>query len=227
MRRPVRRDARTAPGGSCSTARRPGRPPAVPELELPPRRRHGGRLGGRCRPSSTTRRLPPPFWAFAWLGGQAVARYVLDTPAEVAGRRVLDLATGSGLCALAAARAGAAHVEGVDVDPVAVVAARAERRAQRPRRSDRGAGRPRRAAAARRRRRAGRRRLLRRGDGRARAAVAARGAPRRGPRAARRPGPALPAEGAAHRAGGLRPRRPRARSRGCSSGRRGSTRSAT
>ena len=67
--------------------------------------------------------LPPPFWAFAWLGGQALARYVLDTPAEVAGRRVLDLATGSGLCALAAVRAGAAHVEGVDVDPVAVVAA--------------------------------------------------------------------------------------------------------
>ena len=68
--------------------------------------------------------LPPPFWAFAWLGGQAVARHVLDTPAEVAGRRVLDLATGSGLCALAAGRAGAAHVEGVDVDPVAVEAAR-------------------------------------------------------------------------------------------------------
>ena len=68
--------------------------------------------------------LPPPFWAFAWLGGQAVARYVLDTPAEVAGRRVLDLATGSGLCALAAARVGAARVEGVDTDPVAVASAR-------------------------------------------------------------------------------------------------------
>ena len=67
--------------------------------------------------------LPPPFWAFAWLGGQAVARHVIDTPAEVAGRRVLDLATGSGLCALAAALAGAAHVEAVDVDPVAVAAA--------------------------------------------------------------------------------------------------------
>jgi predicted nicotinamide N-methyase len=67
--------------------------------------------------------LPPPFWAFAWLGGQAVARHVLDRPAEVAGRRVLDLATGSGLCALAAARAGAADVQGVDVDPVALVAA--------------------------------------------------------------------------------------------------------
>ena len=60
---------------------------------------------------------PPPFWAFAWLGGQALARYVLDHPHEVAGKRVLDLATGSGLVALAAARAGAAHVTAVDVDP--------------------------------------------------------------------------------------------------------------
>jgi predicted nicotinamide N-methyase len=63
--------------------------------------------------------LPPPFWAFAWVGGQALARYVLDHPAEVAGRRVLDLCTGSGLVALAARRAGAAEVTGVDVDPVA------------------------------------------------------------------------------------------------------------
>lgn len=68
--------------------------------------------------------LPPPFWAFAWLGGQAVARHVLDTPSLVAGRTVLDLATGSGLCALAARRAGAATVTAVDVDPYAVVAVR-------------------------------------------------------------------------------------------------------
>ena len=67
--------------------------------------------------------LPPPFWAFAWLGGQALARHVLDVPAEVAGRRVLDLATGSGLCALAAVRAGASRVTAVDVDRVAVLAA--------------------------------------------------------------------------------------------------------
>ncbi|HWH27886.1 MAG TPA: 50S ribosomal protein L11 methyltransferase, partial [Mycobacteriales bacterium] len=63
--------------------------------------------------------LPPPFWAFAWVGGQALARYVLDAPAEVRGRRVLDLASGSGLCALAARRAGAGQVQAVDVDPVA------------------------------------------------------------------------------------------------------------
>ena len=67
--------------------------------------------------------LPPPFWAFAWLGGQALARYVLDHPDEVAGRRVLDLATGSGLVALAARRAGAAEVTAVDVDPFAITAA--------------------------------------------------------------------------------------------------------
>lgn len=68
--------------------------------------------------------LPPPFWAFAWLGGQAVARHVLDAPYLVAGQTVLDLATGSGLCALAAVRAGASVVTAVDVDPFAAEAAR-------------------------------------------------------------------------------------------------------
>jgi predicted nicotinamide N-methyase len=65
---------------------------------------------------------PPPFWAFAWAGGQALARYVLDHPEVVAGRRVLDLAAGSGLVAIAAVRAGAAHVRAVEVDPRAVTA---------------------------------------------------------------------------------------------------------
>lgn len=60
---------------------------------------------------------PPPYWAFAWLGGQALARHVLDRPQLVRGRRVLDLATGGGLVALAAALAGAASVLAVDVDP--------------------------------------------------------------------------------------------------------------
>ncbi|MBL8587927.1 MAG: methyltransferase [Methylobacteriaceae bacterium] len=60
--------------------------------------------------------LPPPFWAFAWAGGQALARYVLDHPQLVAGRRVLDFASGSGLVAIAAAKAGAAHVEACDID---------------------------------------------------------------------------------------------------------------
>ena len=60
--------------------------------------------------------VPPPFWAFAWAGGQGVARYVLDHPHEVAGRTILDLATGSGLVAIAAMKAGAASVLGADID---------------------------------------------------------------------------------------------------------------
>jgi predicted nicotinamide N-methyase len=58
-----------------------------------------------------------PYWAFPWAGGQALARHVLDHPALVAGRRVLDFASGSGLVAIAAARAGAAEAVAVDVDP--------------------------------------------------------------------------------------------------------------
>lgn len=61
--------------------------------------------------------LPPPFWAFAWAGGQGLARYVLDHPEVVAGKRVLDLASGSGLVAIAAVKAGAAFVLAADIDP--------------------------------------------------------------------------------------------------------------
>lgn len=61
--------------------------------------------------------LPPPFWAFAWAGGQALARYLLDNPGVVAGRRVLDLGAGSGLVAIAAMKAGAAHALAADPDP--------------------------------------------------------------------------------------------------------------
>ncbi len=61
----------------------------------------------------------PPYWAFAWPGGQALARFVLDHPGTVAGRRVLDLAAGSGIAAIAAARAGAAHVVAAEIDPIA------------------------------------------------------------------------------------------------------------
>jgi predicted nicotinamide N-methyase len=60
--------------------------------------------------------LPPPFWAFAWAGGQALARYVLDNPAIVAGKRAVDFASGSGLVGIAAMRAGAAHVLAADID---------------------------------------------------------------------------------------------------------------
>jgi predicted nicotinamide N-methyase len=60
--------------------------------------------------------LPPPFWAFAWAGGQALARYVLDHPELVAGKRVIDFATGSGIVAVAAMKAGAASVLAADID---------------------------------------------------------------------------------------------------------------
>lgn len=65
----------------------------------------------------------PPYWAFAWAAGQALARHLLDGPGLV-GRRVLDAGTGSGIAAIAAARAGAARVMAVDRDPLAVEAAR-------------------------------------------------------------------------------------------------------
>jgi predicted nicotinamide N-methyase len=72
---------------------------------------------------------PPPFWAFAWPGGQALARYLLDHPALVAGRRVLDLGSGSGLVAVAAALAGASEVLASEIDPVAAAAVRLNARA--------------------------------------------------------------------------------------------------
>ena len=67
---------------------------------------------------------PPPFWAFVWAGGQALARYVLDHPEVVHGLRVLDLAAGSGVVAIAAAEAGAASVTASDLDPAAARAIR-------------------------------------------------------------------------------------------------------
>jgi predicted nicotinamide N-methyase len=68
--------------------------------------------------------LPPPFWAFAWAGGQALARYLLDHPKVVRGKRVLDFAAGSGLQGIAAMLAGAASVEAVDIDAFACAACR-------------------------------------------------------------------------------------------------------
>ena len=66
--------------------------------------------------------VPPPYWAFAWAGGQALARYLLDNPASVANKRVLDFGSGSGLVAIAAAKAGAAHITAADIDPFAIAA---------------------------------------------------------------------------------------------------------
>ena len=91
-------------------------PPLVPEVRL--------HLADRVMPlwealarDASEPELPPPYWAFAWSGGQALARYVLDHPDVVAGRRVVDLATGSGLCAIAALLAGAAEMLAIDIDP--------------------------------------------------------------------------------------------------------------
>jgi predicted nicotinamide N-methyase len=66
--------------------------------------------------------LPPPFWAFAWAGGQALARYILDHPETARGNRVLDFASGSGLVAIAAACAGATYIEASEIDEFALAA---------------------------------------------------------------------------------------------------------
>src|SRR5882672_1785127 len=68
--------------------------------------------------------VDPPYWAFCWPGGQAIARYLLDNPDLVRGKRVIDFATGSGVSALAAARAGASTVVANDIDALALIAVR-------------------------------------------------------------------------------------------------------
>jgi predicted nicotinamide N-methyase len=96
-------------------------PPLIPELRL--------RLADEAVPiwKKTEEELgamglPPPFWAFAWAGGQALARYLIDNPALVRGKRALDFASGSGLVAIAAALAGAAEAQASDIDPFAIAA---------------------------------------------------------------------------------------------------------
>jgi len=66
--------------------------------------------------------VPPPFWAFAWAGGQGLARYLLDHPELVAGREVLDIGSGSGIVAIAAAKAGASRVVAAEIDHFAAAA---------------------------------------------------------------------------------------------------------
>jgi predicted nicotinamide N-methyase len=75
--------------------------------------------------------IEPPFWAFAWPGSQALARIVLDRPALVTGKRVLDFAAGCGLAAIACALAGAALVEAAEIDPLATAATRLNARENR------------------------------------------------------------------------------------------------
>lgn len=91
-------------------------PPHVPELRLHlADEAHG--LWLKTEEELAGIGLPPPFWAFAWAGGQGLARHVLDHPQTVRGLRVLDFAAGSGLVGIAAARAGAADVLCADIDP--------------------------------------------------------------------------------------------------------------
>lgn len=96
-------------------------PPLVPELRL-----HLAtevtKLWQATEATLAQSNLPPPYWAFAWPGGQALARYVLDHPETVRGRRVLDFAAGCGLGALAALRAGAAAATAAEIDGVAAKA---------------------------------------------------------------------------------------------------------
>jgi predicted nicotinamide N-methyase len=73
--------------------------------------------------------VDPPYWAFCWPGGQAIARYLLDNPTLVEGRRVIDFAAGSGVSSMAAVRAGAASVLANDIDALSLVAARLNARA--------------------------------------------------------------------------------------------------
>lgn len=96
-------------------------PPLVPEIKL--------RLASEVVPlwrlteeELSAQGVPPPYWAFAWAGGQALARYVLDQPEVVTQRRVLDFGSGSGLVAIAAAKAGALRVTAADVDDFAQAA---------------------------------------------------------------------------------------------------------
>lgn len=96
-------------------------PPLVPELKL-----HladeATALWEQTEAALGTQGLPPPYWAFAWAGGQALARHLLDHPERVAGRRVLDFAAGSGVVAIAALKAGAAQVVANEIDAFALAA---------------------------------------------------------------------------------------------------------
>ncbi|AWC21680.1 ribosomal protein L11 methyltransferase [Aminobacter sp. MSH1] len=99
------------------------RPPHVPEIALY-LADEAHDLWHRTEEQLAEIGLPPPFWAFAWAGGQGLARYVLDHPETVYGKRVLDFASGSGLVAIAAMQAGAVAVVGADIDPFCEAAIR-------------------------------------------------------------------------------------------------------
>lgn len=93
--------------------------PGIPEIRL-----HGARPGSNLRRVVEQRSKLSPYWAYQWAGGAVLARHLLDHPETVRGRTVLDLGSGSGLVAIAAAKAGAAKVIGTDIDPHAIAALR-------------------------------------------------------------------------------------------------------
>jgi predicted nicotinamide N-methyase len=97
-------------------------PPLIPEIRLHLSTAEPTVLWEQTERETGRADLPPPFWAYPWAGGTALARYLLDHPELAAGRVVLDLASGSGLVAIAAALAGAARVLASDIDPMSVAA---------------------------------------------------------------------------------------------------------
>ena len=116
-------DVRSSAEAFITANTRPLAPPLVPEIllhlaeeSLPIWQKTEEELGEM--------NVPPPYWAFAWAGGQALARYVLDNPALLSGKRVVDLGCGSGLTAIAAMHAGAANVLAADIDRMALAAVR-------------------------------------------------------------------------------------------------------
>lgn len=98
-------------------------PPHVPEIALR-LADEAHELWHRTEEELAAIGLPPPFWAFAWAGGQGLARHVLDHPETVRGKRVLDFASGSGLVAIAAMKAGAERLDAADIDPFCEAAIR-------------------------------------------------------------------------------------------------------
>jgi len=103
-----------------ATRTRIASPPLLPELSL----HIAVGLEALWQELAEGPQTPPPYWGCPWIGGQALARYLLDHVDVVRGKRVLDLGTGSGVVAIAAARAGAAHVLATDIDRRALAAAR-------------------------------------------------------------------------------------------------------
>lgn len=119
--KPVDRAALEARLGAFGASLALQRPPLCPEIELW-LLSESVDLEAGCRELADGE--APPYWAFCWGAGQALARFLLDHPERVRGKRVLDLGTGSGIAAIAAARAGARDVIALDIDPVARSAAR-------------------------------------------------------------------------------------------------------